>query len=91
MVHSHVATSLTRVTAHATAPQNKKAPPLSDIQERGAIQALERQLAEVRRQNTRLRAAMLHDCHICRIAWCPEREKLVDRAMGRQRQTLRTR
>ena len=61
-----------------------------DFNERAAQDALRKQLADCRRQNARLRAAMLHDCAVCRIAWCDARERLIDQALGRQRQTLRT-
>ena len=57
-----------------------------DLQERGVLDALRKQVAELRRANTRLRAVALHDCGICRC--CIERERLVDQALGRQRQTM---
>lgn len=59
--------------------------------ERAEVNALRQRNQFLSRQNTRMRAVLLHalECAICRIAWCDEREKLVDRALGRQRQTLR--
>lgn len=62
-----------------------------DANERAEMHALRQRLNECQRQNTRLRAVVLHDptCATCRIAWCDVRAKLTDIALGRQRQTLR--
>lgn len=61
-----------------------------DMLERAEMNALRDRMNFLARQNRHMRAALLHECATCRIAWCDEREKLVDRALGRQRQTLRT-
>lgn len=57
---------------------------------RGTITRLTTDNARLRRQNTLLRQVLLHDCPVCRIAWCDERERLVQKALGREWQTLRT-
>jgi len=62
-----------------------------DMQETAMLQALRHQLADARRQNARMRAALLHDCHICRVCACPERERLLKEAFARQLHTLRAR
>jgi len=50
---------------------------------RGERDMLRQQLGQARRENRRLRAAVLHECEICRIAWCDAREKLIREALGR--------
>lgn len=60
-----------------------------DAMERAEMNALRDRMNYLARQNARLREALTHECPVCRIAWCDERERLVDRALGRQRQTLR--
>ena len=60
-----------------------------DVMERAEMNALRQRNRFLGRQNARLLNVVLHDCAVCRIAWCDEREKLIDQALGRQRQTLR--
>lgn len=60
-----------------------------DAMERAEMNALRERMNYLARQNARMRDVLMHDCAVCRIAWCDERERLVDRALGRQRQTLR--
>ena len=66
---------------------------MMDIHERAEMNALRKRVTTLARQNTRMRAVLTHgvetECSICRIAWCPERERLIGQALGRQRQTLR--
>lgn len=57
---------------------------------RGTLQRALADNTRLRRKNTLLRNALLHDCPVCRIAWCDERERLVHEALGREWQTLRT-
>jgi hypothetical protein len=59
------------------------------ISQRAHVTALERQLTDARRQNTKLRDALLHTCAVCRVCLCPERERLFLAALGRQVQTIR--
>lgn len=56
--------------------------------QRAMVRRLETDLAAARRTNARLRAALLHSCPICRLAWCEERERLIRAALGRQWQLL---
>jgi hypothetical protein len=52
-------------------------------------QALRRELQDCKRQNTRMRAALLHTCEVCRVCACPKRERLFNEAFSRQLQTLK--
>ena len=62
-----------------------------DANERAEMNALRQRLLQCQRQNSRLLEVALHGpaCATCRIGWCDVRERLIDRALGRQRQTLR--
>lgn len=51
---------------------------------RGERDMYRREIASLRRSYLRMRRALLHDCPICRLAWCTERERLVREALGRQ-------
>ena len=57
---------------------------------RGTNEKLRRENGALRRQNTALRKVVLHQCAICRIAWCTERERLAQDALGREWQLLQT-
>ena len=76
---------------HAAAPNDnsRRQLPEMDMLERAEMYALRQRMNYLARQNAHMRKVLLHDCEICRIAWCPERERLTEQALGRQRQTLR--
>jgi hypothetical protein len=56
---------------------------------RGALGEQLRDNARLKRQNAALRSVVLHQCAICRIAWCPDRERMARQALGRQWFTTR--
>lgn len=58
---------------------------------RASNQALEKRLLDVKRQNAKLRDFAVHDCEICRVCRCPERERLFRAAFARELLTLHTR
>jgi hypothetical protein len=45
----------------------------------------------LRRQNAKMRDALLHECEVCRVCRCDTRQRLFNEAFSRQLQTLRTR
>ena len=57
---------------------------------RGTNEKLRRENMALKRQNSALRQVVLHQCPICRIAWCEDRERLAQSALGREWQLLQT-
>jgi|SoimicmetaTmtHMA_FD_contig_41_11049729_length_374_multi_2_in_0_out_0_2 hypothetical protein len=61
------------------------------LEVRATVRQLITENMRLRRKNSLLRDAILHQCAICRIAWCAEREHLAREALGREWPSLRVR